>query len=99
MTGYAQKPARLPALVSGVTDKSLPVRAFKNLLDWFLAEVMIDAKDGIFREAAMQDPVEFDGGGEVMIGGRFDHYLSIPGGTASGGTLDDRGNTLGGMAR
>src|SRR5207248_4212916 len=66
-----------------------------EILDRFLAKVMIDAKDGLFGEARVQRRVERARGGKIAAERLFDDH---PGALAAGGAtelLDDIRKSIG----
>jgi hypothetical protein len=64
-------------LEHGIADAGV-----ENALHPFRAEIMFDARNGLLREAPMQDPVQFDDRGELMAERPCDQHSPVGGAAA-----------------
>ena len=71
----------------------------EQIFDLFLAQIMVDAKNGRFGKDGVQRGVEFLSRSEIAAEGLFEDYAGILGAAAAPRPSTTVGNMLGGMAR
>ncbi len=71
----------------------------QNVLNGLLAQIVIDAEDGLFREGAMERGVQRPCRLEVASERLLDDDARAGGAAGAREVLDDQGNALGGIAR